>query len=96
MSAYVIFDVEVYDPVKYQEYMAKVAPALAQVGARYLVRGGQFKVLEGDWTPRRLVVIEVPSVAAAEEFYNGPYQSLKEIRDSCSSGRLVLAEGLPG
>ena len=95
MSAYVIFDVEIRDQAKYQEYMAKVVPALAQAGARYLVRGGRHKVFEGDWMPRRLVVVEFPSWEAAEAFYYGPvYQGLKAIRESCSSGRLVGVEGL--
>jgi uncharacterized protein (DUF1330 family) len=48
MSAYLIFDVEIRDPMKYQEYMAKVVPALTEAGGRYLVRGGRFKVYEGD------------------------------------------------
>ena len=96
MSAYyAIFDVEIHDPVKYQEYMIKVAPAITDAGGRYLVRGGQHKVYEGDWTPRRLVIIEFPSLADAETFYNGQvYQGLKGIRDACSSGRLVGVEGI--
>ncbi len=96
MSAYVIFDVDIHDMTKYQEYMAKVAPALAEAGARYLARGGRHKVYEGDWIPRRLVIVEFPSLAAAEAFYSGPvYQGLKAVRESCSSGRLVCVEGVP-
>ncbi len=95
MSAYAIFDVEIRDPVKYQEYMVKVAPALKEAGAKYLVRGGRFKVYEGDWMPRRLVIVEFPSMDAAAAFYNSPlYQGLKDLRESCSSGRLVGVEGI--
>jgi uncharacterized protein (DUF1330 family) len=95
MPAYVIFDVEVSDPVRYQEFMSGVKPALEDAGARYLVRGGAHKVYEGDWQPRRIVLLEFPSVAAWESFYNGPtYQGLKAIRDACSSARLVGVEGL--
>jgi len=95
MSAYVIFDVDIRDMQKYQEFMAGVKPALEQAGARYLARGGPHKVHEGDWEPRRIVLIEFPSVAAWEAFYNGPiYQGLKEVRDACSSARLVAVEGL--
>jgi uncharacterized protein (DUF1330 family) len=95
MSAYAIFDVDIRDPVKYQEFMIKGAPAIAEAGGRYLVRGGRFKVYEGDWLPRRLVIIEFPSMDAAEKFYNGPvYQGLKAIRDACSSARLVFVEGI--
>jgi len=96
MSAYYfIFDVEIQDPERYKEFMAKVKPALIEAGARYLVRGGRFKVYEGDWLPRRLVVIEFPSFTAAETFYYGPvYQGLKAIREACSSGRLVGVDGV--
>jgi uncharacterized protein (DUF1330 family) len=95
MSAYVIFDVEIRDMAKYQEFMAGVKTALEAAGARYLARGGALKVHEGDWEPRRIVIIEFPSVSAWEAFYNEPvYQGLKAVRDSCSSARLVCVEGL--
>ena len=95
MSAYVIFDVEIREPARYQEFMNGVKPALEKAGARYLVRGGAHHVHEGDWEPRRIVLLEFPSLAAWEEFYNGPtYQGLKSIRDTCSSARLVSVEGL--
>lgn len=95
MPAYVVFDVEIRDPERYQDFMRQVKPALEAAGARYLARGGALKVYEGDWQPRRIVLIEFPSVAAWESFYFGPvYQGLKAIRDECSSARLVSVEGL--
>jgi uncharacterized protein (DUF1330 family) len=95
MSAYVIFDVEITDAAQYQEFMTTVKPELEKVGGKYLVRGGAHKVYEGDWEPRRLVLLEFPSVAAFDVFYNGPtYQGLKSIRDTCSSARLVSVEGV--
>src|SRR5437868_5451046 len=95
MSAIVIFDVEIRDPARYQDFVQGVKPALEQAGGRYLARGGAHKVYEGDWQPRRIVVLEFPSVAAWEAFYDGPvYQGLKSIRDECSSARLVSVEGL--
>ena len=82
MPAYVIFDVDIRDPERYQGFMNEVKPALQAAGARYLARGGKHRVHEGDWSPRRVVIIEFPSVAAWETFYNGPvYQGLKHIRD---------------
>lgn len=93
MPAYVIFDVIIHDPVRYQDFMDQVKPALAAAGARYLTRGGPHKVYEGDWQPRRVVVREFPSLTAWETFYYGPvYQGLKAIRDACSSARLVAVE----
>ena len=95
MAAYLIFDVEIRDMVRYQQFMTRVKPALEAAGARYLARGGPHKVYEGDWSPRRLVLIEFPSAEAAQTFYDGPvYQGLKQIRDECSSARLVMVEGV--
>ena len=95
MPAFVIFDVDIRDPARYQEFMSGVKPALEAAGARYLARGGAHKVYEGDWTPRRIVILEFPSVSAWEEFYNGSvYQGLKSVRDACSSARLVSVEGM--
>jgi uncharacterized protein (DUF1330 family) len=95
MSAYVIFDVEIRDMSKYQAFMKGVKPALDAAGARHLARGGAHKVYEGDWTPRRIVVLEFPSVSAWEAFYTGPVdQGLKQIRDECSSAGLVSVEGI--
>jgi uncharacterized protein (DUF1330 family) len=95
MAAYVIFDVDISDPARYQEFMTGVKPALEKAGAKYLARGGAHKVYEGDWTPRRIVLLEFPNVKAWEDFYNGDtYRSLKHIRDACSTARLVSVEGL--
>ncbi|MGH8121779.1 MAG: DUF1330 domain-containing protein [Rudaea sp.] len=95
MAAYIVFDVEIHDAERYQDFMKQVKPALAAARARYLARGGPLKVYEGDWSPRRIVILEFPSVAAWEEFYFGSvYQGLKAIRDECSSARLVSVEGV--
>jgi len=95
MAAYVIFDVDIRDANRYQDFMKQVKPALDEAGARYLARGGPHKVYEGDWSPRRIVLLEFPSIAAWESFYYGPvYQGVKSIRDECSTARLVSVEGL--
>ena len=95
MVAYVIFDVDIRDPKQYQEFMSGVKPALERAGGKYLARGGAHKVYEGDWQPRRIVLLEFPSIAVFETFYSdATYQGLKSIRDACSSARLVGLEGL--
>ncbi len=95
MGAYVIFDVDVRDMPRFQEFMSAGKVAVEAAGGRYLARGGAHKVYEGDWQPRRLVLFEFPSIADFEAFYYGPvYRRLKAIRDECSSARLVAVEGL--
>jgi uncharacterized protein (DUF1330 family) len=92
---YVIFDVDVYDPLQYQGFMRSVRSAVENAGGEYLVRGGVHAVHEGDWQPRRIVLLKFPSKAAWEAFYYGPlYQGLKAVRDRSSSARLVSVQGL--
>lgn len=96
MSAYVIYDVDIHDMTRYQDYMQRVKPAIEAAGGRYLARGGPHKVYEGDWEPKRLVLFEFPSMEAVNAFYNSPeYHTIKPIRDECSSARIIAVEGLP-
>lgn len=81
-----IFDVEIRDAVRYQDFMDQVKTALLAAGGRYLARGGPHTVYEGDWAPRRIVLLEFPSVSAFEAFYYGStYQSLKAIETSAAA-----------
>ena len=92
MAAYVIFDVEIRDTAQYQEYMRQVKPVIEAAGGRYLVRGGGHKVVEGTWFPRRLVLLEFPSMASLQDFYLSPeYQALKTLRLRCSTAHAVVA-----
>jgi uncharacterized protein (DUF1330 family) len=66
MSAYAIFDVDIRDMAEYQELMAGVKPNFRRAGAKYLARGGAHRVYEGDWQPRRIVLLEFPSLEASQ------------------------------
>jgi uncharacterized protein (DUF1330 family) len=70
MPAYVIADVEVSDPEKYKGYIALTPAAVAKHGGKFIARGGEVVVFEGDWKPGRTVVIEFPDIAAARKFYD--------------------------
>jgi uncharacterized protein (DUF1330 family) len=95
MAYYVIFDVTIHDLPRYQEYMAKIKPVIESAGGRYLVRGGQHTVIEGDWKPTRLVIFEFPSQAAAQSFYVSPeYAALKALRMAASRANIVGVEGV--
>jgi uncharacterized protein (DUF1330 family) len=95
MVAYVIADVEVTDPVAYEEYKKLVPATLAAYGGRFVARGGQVEVLEGDWRPGRLVVIEFESVERARAWWASPeYREAKALRQRTSIGSLVIVEGV--
>lgn len=90
-----IVNVEVNNATAYEEYKAKVPALIRKHGGEYLVRGGNFVVLEGDWKPSRLVVFRFPDVASAQALYNDPeYQPLKAPRQRVSKMDIVAIEGL--
>ena len=95
MSAYVIAHINVIDPVKYEDYK-KLAPlSIAKYGGRYLCRGPEPDVLEGDWDPKRLVILEFPSAAQARTWWESPeYAPAKALRQATSKGDLVILDGL--
>jgi uncharacterized protein (DUF1330 family) len=94
MPAYVIADIEVQDPEQYTRYGALVPATLEPFGGRFLVRGGEHESLEGDWRPRRLVVLEFPSADHARRWYaSADYVAAMAIRHRASTGSIVLVEG---
>lgn len=94
MAAYVILDVEITDPEAYAEYKEHSGRVLAQYGGKFLARGGAHEVLEGDWNPHRIVLLEFESAEAARAWWNAPeYADPKRIRQSASRGNMVLVEG---
>ncbi|WP_294224418.1 DUF1330 domain-containing protein [uncultured Shimia sp.] len=95
MPAYLIYDVDIHDPEPYGQFMAQVKPLVEKMGGTYLVRGGAHEVLEGDWTPGRIVLFEFPDMDSARALFNSPeYAPLKALRQSCSTGNAVIVEGL--
>ena len=93
-AAYLIGDIEVTDPDTYAKYAAGVPDTVAAYGGRYLVRGASGEVLEGTWSPKRLVVLEFESMERAKAWYNSTeYADLKKLRQSASKGNLIFADG---
>ena len=95
MSAYILVDCEVTDPARYEAYKALAPAAIARYGGRYLVRGGDTVVLEGDWRPSRVVVLEFPSLDAARTFFDSPeYRAAREQRRGAAKMNMVAAAGV--
>ncbi len=72
MAAYVVVQIAVHDQVLYEEYRRIAPPSIATYGGRYIVRGGASEVLEGDWRPPRLVILEFPDAAQARAWWGSP------------------------
>lgn len=97
MPAYVIVNVDVADPVRYEDYKKMVPPSLAAYGGRFVVRGGQVDVREGNWKPKRLVILEFPSAERAGAWYDSAeYADAKALRHATSTAELVIVEGVEG
>ena len=94
MPAYLIADIELHDPERYKDYVAHVPALIEKHGGTYRVRGGDTRVLEGDWSPSRLIVLEFPDRASALAFYDDPdYAQYKRLRRAVSTSSLILVEG---
>jgi uncharacterized protein (DUF1330 family) len=95
MAAYIIVDVEITDPVNYAAYIRVVPPTIAAYGGRFLVRGGKTETLEGSWIPKRVVVLEFPSVELARAWWESEeYHDPKALRQSASVTDMILVEGV--
>ena len=96
MPAYVVANVDVYDVEGFEEYRAGVPATIERYGGRYVARGGSIEVLEGDFTPKRLVIVEFPTLDRARRWYHSTeYAPLRAIRQRTTTSQLVLTEGLP-
>ena len=95
MSAYIIVEIDVQDPVGYEEYKKQAHATIQARSGKYLVRGGKTEVLEGDWDPKRIVVLEFPSTQEAKEWLNcEEYREPRKIRHRTAKTNMILVEGV--
>jgi uncharacterized protein (DUF1330 family) len=95
MAAYLVVQVDVKDPARYADYRTMVPPTLAKYGGRFIVRGGRTETLEGDWSPKRFVVVEFPSLEQAKAWWASPeYAEAKALRQATSETQMIVAEGI--
>ena len=95
MPAYVVVEIEVLDAERYETYKRMVPPSLAAYGGRFVVRGGAAETLEGEWSPKRLVIVEFPSLERAKAWWDSPeYAEAKALRQATARTRMVVVEGV--
>jgi uncharacterized protein (DUF1330 family) len=99
MPAYVIIETDVHDPEQYERYRAAAPAAIAAGGGRFIahagVGAGELAVLEGDWRPKRIVVLEFEDVEAAKRWYDSPeYREARRLREGAATLRVVAVERL--
>ncbi len=95
-AAYLIVDMQIADLEQYKQYMAEAPAAVQAAGGEYLVRGGKFEVLEGDWQPARVAMLRFPSYEQAKAFYDGEmYRQARAKREGATAFfNMVLVEGV--
>lgn len=94
MTAYVMVEMTVTDPVAIEDYRKLAGAAVAHYGGRFIVRGGRTETFDGDWHPQRIIVLEFPSLEDARKWRASPeYQAACEIRDRAAQTRMIAVEG---
>ena len=94
MAAYLIADLDITDPVVFEEYRQQVAPLVAKYGGKYVVRGGAIETVEGDWSPKRLVILEFENVDRLKAWYEGDdYRPVMALRHQSAHSNVVIVEG---
>ena len=95
MSGYVIFNINITNPEAYKEYVSKIVDLIKKFDGEYLVRGGEYKVMEGEWKHPRTVVIKFPTYERALEWYNSEeYKPIKPIRLANSEANRIIIKGV--
>lgn len=95
MSAYLIANVSINNPESYKSYSSQVRDTIDLYGGKFLVRGGESKVLEGRWTPARTVIIEFSDMASLNNwYYSKEYQAIIGIRENAAISNVFVVEGV--
>jgi uncharacterized protein (DUF1330 family) len=94
MPAYVIAETDVHDAAQYERYKAAAPATVAAYGGRYVARGGELRVFEGEWAPPRVVILEFDDLAAATRWYESPeYEAARKLREGAATFRVVAVQG---
>ena len=95
MPAYLVVQIQVNEPVGYEDYKRLAPPSIEAYGGRYLARGGRVEALEGSWNPTRLVILEFPTAAQAKAWWaSAEYAPAKALRQACARTEMILIEGV--
>jgi uncharacterized protein (DUF1330 family) len=95
MSAYVIVDIDILDPAGYEEYKKLAGATVEKYGGQYIVRGGKTEVLEGDWNPKRIVVLKFESIERARKWLDSQeYREPRKMRHRTAKANMIVVEAV--
>jgi uncharacterized protein (DUF1330 family) len=93
MPAYVLIDIDIQDSDRFGQYVDAITPMLEAADARAVSFDPNPSILEGDWTPSTIVVLEFPTKTAADRFFAADeYQPLRTLRHSIATTNIVITE----
>jgi len=95
MAAYVITEIDITDPQGYEEYKKMGPPTVATYGGKFIARGGKTEVLEGSWSPKRVVILQFDSVERVKEWWaSKEYSAAKQVRHRAAITNMIVVEGV--
>lgn len=96
MAAYIVVEIAIRDPARYERYKPLASASIAKYGGTYLTRGGATTTLEGTWSPERFVILEFADASTARRWWDSPeYAEAKALRQSCAETEMLLVEAKP-
>jgi uncharacterized protein (DUF1330 family) len=95
MPAYVIVDIEITDPIGYEQYKKMASESIKLYGGKYLARGGPNETLEGDWKANRLVILEFENTARVKTWLtSSEYSPARDLRHKFACSKMIVVEGI--
>jgi uncharacterized protein (DUF1330 family) len=95
MPAYIIVEIDIHDPTGYEEYKKLAGATVEKYGGKYIVRGGKAEVLEGEWIPKRIVVLQFESTDRARQWLDcEEYREPRKMRHRTAKTNMILVEGI--
>lgn len=95
MPAYIVVEVDVHNPTEYEDYKKLTPGSLKNFQGKFIVRGGKTETLEGDWSPKRFVILEFPSIELAKAWWaSEEYAPAKALRQRTATSKMIVVEGV--
>jgi uncharacterized protein (DUF1330 family) len=95
MPAYIVVEIDVHNPTEYEDYKKLTPGSLVNFKGKFIVRGGNTETLEGDWNPKRFVMIEFPTLELAKAWWTSEeYAPAKALRQRTASSKMIVVEGI--
>lgn len=95
MPAYIVVEVDVHNPTEYEDYKKLTPGSLKNFQGKFIVRGGKTETLEGDWSPKRFVMLEFPTIELAKAWWaSEEYAPAKELRQRTATSKMIVVEGV--